>query len=70
MSKLWKKKHLAHQWFDKLWKNHTEREKYYQLLADKMEMPKEKCHFSQMTMAQLDKAIEFIKEMWWEKYDR
>ena len=64
------KKNLAHKWFDKLWRNHEERDLYYHRLAEEMNMEYEKCHFSMMTDKELDMAIQIIKQMWWEKYDK
>lgn len=57
-----------HRWFDKLWKNHSERKKYYDKLA--AELGKNECHFSQMTMEELEKAEKIVKKWWLEKYDR
>lgn len=57
-----------HRWFDKLWKNHTEREMYYDKLA--AALGKSECHFSQMTMEELKKAEKIVKKWWLEKYDR
>ena len=57
-----------HRWFDKLWKNHEERAKYYDKLA--AALGKSECHFSQMTMEELKKAEEIVKKWWLEKYDR
>ena len=70
MSEIYDKKHEAHVWFDKLWKNHKERDYYYTRLARDMGLTEELCHFSMMTMEQLDKAITIIKGYWWEKFDR
>ncbi len=69
MSDLWIKKKECHNWFDKLWKNHKERDEYYIRLAEEMGIPYEECHFSQMSSLQLDQALEIIKRMWWEKFD-
>ena len=62
-----KKRYDLHQWFDKLWKNHSEREIYYDKLAK--ELGKSECHFSQMTMEELEKAEKIVKKWWLEKYD-
>lgn len=35
-----------------------------------MNIDYELCHFSKMTMDQLDTAIIIIKQMWLEKFDR
>lgn len=70
MTELWKKKDEAHKWFDKLWKNHEERDVYYRRLAEELNMTYEECHFSMMTIDQLEKAIVVIKKWWFEKYDR
>ena len=64
------KKDTCHKWFDKLWKNHEERDYYYHKLADAMGIDYESCHFSTMTYEQLDQALVIIKKFWWEKYDR
>ena len=69
MNELYDKKNEAHKWFDKLWRNHEERDIYYQRLANELGLPYESCHFSLMTMEQLDKAIPLIKKWWFEKYD-
>ena len=63
-----KKRRDLHVWFDKLWKNHDEREKYYNRLAK--ELGKTECHFSQMSMEELEKAEKIVKKWWMEKYDR
>lgn len=57
-----------HRWFDKLWSNHRERANYYKRLAKELGM--KECHFSQMSMEELDKAEIIIKKWWFEKYDR
>lgn len=64
------KKDEAHKWFDKLWRNHEERDYYYRRLAEAMNMTYEECHFRFMNEEQLDKAIKIIKKWWFEKYDR
>lgn len=62
------KRRELHQWFDKLWNNRNEREMYYDKLA--VELGKSECHFSQMTMEELEKAEKIVKKWWIEKYDR
>lgn len=69
MGELYDKKNEAHTWFDKLWRNHEERDIYYHKLANELGIDYESCHFSQMNMDQLNKAIDIIKKWWWEKYD-
>lgn len=56
-----------HKWFDKLWRNHEERDMYYNKLA--VALGKSECHFSQMTMEELEKAETIVKKWWREKYD-
>ena len=63
-----KRRRELHQWFDKLWKGHSEREMYYDKLA--AELGKSECHFSQMSMKELEKAEKIVKKWWLEKYDR
>lgn len=58
-----------HKWFDKLWKNHEERKKYYDQLSLELGIQGE-CHFSQMNDEQMDRAETIIKKWWFEKYDR
>lgn len=70
MSEIWQKKNEAHRWFDKLWKNHEERDIYYTRLAKEMNIEYDQCHFSQMDMEQLELAIKIIKIMWFEKFDK
>ena len=70
MAGIGEKKNECHIWFDKLWKNHEERDAYYQRLAKEMGIDYNDCHFSMMTYEQLDQALKIIKKMWWEKYDR
>lgn len=62
-----KRRRDLHQWFDKLWRNKAEREMYYDRLA--VALGKNECHFSQMSMAELDKAEQIVKKWWLEKYD-
>ena len=66
---LWKKKNEVHQWFDKLWRNHNERDQYYIRLAGELGLTYEECHFSLMNEEQLDKALKIVKKWWMEKYD-
>ena len=63
-----KRRRDLHLWFDKLWHGKDEREMYYDKLA--VALGKSDCHFSQMSMAELDKAEEIVKKWWLEKYDR
>lgn len=62
-----KKRVELHRWFDKLWKNHAERQIYYSMLAK--ELGVEEAHFAQMNDDQLQKAEKVIKKWWFEKYD-
>lgn len=63
-----KKRVELHRWFDKLWKNHKERNEYYNRLAKEMGI--EEAHFAQMNDTQLKQAEQIIKKWWFEKYDR
>ena len=63
-----KRRKELHQWFDKLWSNKQEREMYYYKLA--IALGKTECHFSQMSLEELDKAEKIVKKWWLEKYDR
>ena len=58
-----------HLMFDNFWKNHAERESYYQKLADEMGISKEECHFSWFSKEELDKAYKILLKWWREKYD-
>ena len=58
----------VHRWFDKLWRNHKERQELYKKLAK--EMGKEEVHIAQMSEEELEQALAIIKKWWWEKYDR
>lgn len=69
MSEINAKKHNAHVWFDKLWKNHEERDVYYRRLAEELDIDYDKCHFATMSEKELDRAIVIIKKWWFEKYD-
>lgn len=62
------KRRELHQWFDKLWKNGRERAYYYDRLS--VALGKSECHFSQMTMEELEKAEQLVKKWWFEKFDR
>jgi len=68
--KIRNRKHEAHTWFDQLWTNHEERDKYYIRLGEEMNLSYEDCHFSKMNDTQLEQAIEIIKKMWLEKFDK
>lgn len=57
-----------HRWFDKLWRNHEEREIYYDKLAKELGL--QECHFAQLSDKQMDRAEELIKKWWFEKYDK
>lgn len=61
------KRRELHQWFDKLWRNNAEREIYYDKLAKAL--GKDDCHFSQMSMEELNKSLELVKKWWFQKYD-
>ena len=63
------KRNECHQWFDKLWKDHEERDIYYHRLASELDIDYEQCHFATMSVDQLEKALPIIKKWWWEKYD-
>ena len=69
MDDLWHKRNEVHQWFDKLWKNHKERDEYYIRLGKQLNLNYDECHFSLMNEEQLDKALAIVKKWWWEKYD-
>ena len=58
-----------HDWFDKLWKNHDERDMYYGKLAQELGIEKEQCHFGMMESEMLEKALKIVKKWWFEKYD-
>lgn len=58
-----------HDWFDKLWKNHDERDMYYGKLAQELGIEKENCHFGMMESEMLEKALKIVKKWWFEKYD-
>ena len=49
--KIRNRKHEAHTWFDQLWTNHEERDKYYIRLGEEMNLSYEDCHFSKMSDA-------------------
>lgn len=63
-----KRRRDLHIWFDNLWSNHSERAMYYDKLA--VALGKSECHFSQMTMEELDRAEQIVKKWWLEKYDK
>lgn len=70
MDELWHKRKEAHNWFDKLWKNHEERQVMYKRLADYLGFEDvEDCHFATMSEENLKKSIEILKKWWFEKYD-
>ena len=58
-----------HDWSDKLWKNHDERDMYYGKLAQELGIEKEQCHFGMMESEMLEKALKIVKKWWFEKYD-
>lgn len=62
------KRRELHLWFDKLWSNRKEREVYYDRLAK--ELGKNECHFSQMSLEELESSLVLVKKWWLEKYDR
>lgn len=64
-----KKRAEIHDWFDKLWTNHQERELMYEKLAKELGIEKENCHFGQLSDGLLDKALAIVKKWWWERYD-
>lgn len=68
-TKIKEKRKECHQWFDKLWRNHEERNKLYEKLANELGIDKYQCHFSQLSESQLDKALHLLKAWWKEKYD-
>lgn len=70
MNELYFKRKEVHKWFDSLWRNHKERDKYYRELAKLMNISYEECHFSLMNEEQLDRALAIIKQLWWEKFDK
>ena len=65
-----KKRREVHQWFDKLYKTHEEREMLYEKLALALGIELDQCHFALMDMEMLDKALEIIKKWWLETFDR
>ena len=65
-----KKRAEIHDWFDKMWNNHEERETLYQKLADELGIEKESCHFGMFDSEMLDKALVIIKKWWWKKFDK
>jgi len=67
---LWQKRKEVHIWFDPLWRNHYERDDYYHKLAKELGIPYEKCHFSLMSIEELERALTIIKKWWWEKFDK
>lgn len=56
-----------HRWFDKLWKNHKERDLLYRELAKELGI--EECHFSQLNFTQIENAKSIIKKWWLKKFD-
>lgn len=64
-----KKRAEIHDWFDRLWKNHQERDYLYGKLAQELGIEKEQCHFGQLSDSDLDKADKIIKKWWFEKFD-
>lgn len=65
-----KKRAEIHDWFDKLWLNHEERQKCYQELASKLGIEVDECHFGRFDSDMLDKAFVIVKQMWREKFDK
>ena len=65
-----KKRATVHDWFDKLWSNHNERDALYGKLAQELGIEKDDCHFGNMNSEQLDKALGIIKKWWLEKFDK
>lgn len=65
-----KKRAEIHDWFDKLWHNHEEREMLYGKLAKELGLEKEDCHFGNMDGETLDKALIIVKKWWLEKFDK
>ena len=64
-----KKRADIHDWFDRLWRNHEERNALYERLAQELGIEKEQCHFGMMQGEVLDKALVIVKKWWWEKFD-
>ena len=60
----------AHVWFDKLYRNHEDRQEWYDKLAAELGIEKENCHFAWMPKEMLETAIKIIKKWWLEKYDK
>ena len=58
-----KAKNLCHNLFDSLWNNQKEREYYYKLLASKMGISPEDCHFGYFDMKQLNLAYSILLNM-------
>ena len=67
--KYWYERWELHRWFDKLWRNHSERQVMYQRLANELQIDPNDCHFSTLTKEQLDIALKVVKKWWLEKYD-
>lgn len=63
-----RKRRELHLWFDNLWRDKKERKKYYDRLAK--ELKKDECHFSQMSMEELEYAEKIVRKWWLEKFDR
>ena len=57
------KKSEAHTWFDKLWRNHEERDYYYHRLSKDLGIDYESCHFSTMSVEQINQALVLIKSI-------
>jgi hypothetical protein len=52
-----KAKHLAHQWFDALWKEgHMSRKEAYKWLSEQMKIPVHECHFAAFDLGMCEAA--------------
>lgn len=51
----------CHKYFDRKWEDHDDRIIAYALLAEKMNIPLEECHFGYMTHEQLVQALEILR---------
>lgn len=65
-----KKRIQLHKFLDDFWKNHNEREKLYQKLADELGIEKENCHIAQFDIVMLEKAEKILIQWWRERYDK
>lgn len=66
--KMSQKRMECHFLFDRVWKNRlVERNKLYRILADKLGITRQECHFSYFNLEDLNRAYQIIKcNKWWE----